>query len=614
MAKDKFGCPCKFPLGELFQQANSKKLLGDISTFASSISRRNFIRTGAFFVGATAALGTHRLGRAQAQETTAADRDDTLLFVNGNILTVDADFSTAEAIAIRGDRIVAVGSRDTVTQSAGESARIIDLHGKTVLPGFIEPHMHFALIAGLGHWPDIGPFVYPTTGEALQALKEIANQTPEGQWVEARQFDPSLQEGPEMLTTRELDQISTTQPVFVLNASGHLAYCNSKLLELAGITKDTPNPEGGEFFRYEDGTPNGAMTQQAYLPLVFLNTALIERLNTDYVAAGIGVGDEAAALGITTLCDMATGGLAGPGDLDSFQAMVASGQMKVRIRANLFYERAAEWDASNIKFGDGDDKVRVVGWKIVTDGSNQGFTGRQREPYLNTTDLGIFYVQPDELKAMVRERASQGWPLVMHGNGDAAIDSILDAMEAAAAEGIDVKSLRCRIEHCSILHDEQIERIKALDMGPSFLINHVHYWGQALRDNVFGAEKVQLLGRCASVEKAGITWTNHSDAPVSPLGPLHKIRVAVARDLWKEPGTILAPDERVSVEAAIRAVTINAAWQSHDEDKLGSLEVGKLADFVVLEQDPRNVRPTQISDIRVMETWMDGYQVYADGC
>lgn len=614
MTQNKFGCPCQFPLGEIFQKANSKKLLGDISTFASRLNRRNFIRAGAFFMGATAALGSKRLGKAQAREIKAHDRNDILLFINANILTVDAGFSTAEAMAIQGNRILAVGDQNTVAQTAGGDARTINLQGKTVLPGFIEPHMHFALMAGLGHLPDIGPFVYPTTEEALQALKDIAEQTPDDQWVMARQFDPSLQEGPEALTTLELDAISTTQPILVLNASGHLAYGNSKLLELGGITKDTPNPDGGEYFRYDDGTPNGAMTQQAYLPLVLLNPELLERISNDYVAAGIEVGEAAAALGITTMSDMATGGLSGPGDLDLFREMVESGQMKVRIRANLFYERAAEWDATDIKPGDGDDKLRVVGWKLLADGSNQGFTGRQREPYLNTDDRGIFYIQPDELKEMVRLRTNQGWQLVLHGNGDEAIDSILDALEAAEAEGIDVQALRCRIEHCSILHDEQIERIKALNVGPSFLINHVHYWGQTMRDNVFGEAKVQLLDRCASVEKAGITWTNHSDAPVSPLGTLQKIRVAVARDLWKEPGTILAPDERVSVEAAIRAVTINAAWQTHEEDQLGSLEVGKLADFVVLEQDPRNVPPTQISDIRVLETWMDGYQVYSHRC
>lgn len=143
-------------------------------------------------------------------------------------------------------------------------------------------------------------------------------------------------------------------------------------------------------------------------------------------------------------------------------------------------------------------------------------------------------------------------------------------------------------------------------MVPSFLINHVHYWGHVMRDEVFGPERVQLLDRCASVERAGLNWVSHSDAPVSPLGPLPMIRVAVERDLWKEPQTILAPNERVSVEAAIRSQTSSAAWACHEEAELGSLEPGKRADFVILEDDPRAVEPTAISDIVVSETWMDG--------
>jgi predicted amidohydrolase YtcJ len=254
--------------------------------------------------------------------------------------------------------------------------------------------------------------------------------------------------------------------------------------------------------------------------------------------------------------------------------------------------------------------MRVVGWKLVTDGSNQGYTGRQRDPYVGTDNRGIFYIEPDALKTIVSERSAGGWPLVLHGNGDAAIDSILDAMEAAAAQGVDVRKLRCRIEHCSILHDEQIARIRDLGMGPSFLINHVYYWGQTMRDNVFGPEKVQLLDRCASVEAAGIRWTMHTDAPVSPLGSLHKIRVAVARDLWREPGNVLAPNERVPVEAAIRAVTASAAWQCHSEHEIGSLEAGKLADLVILDADPRKVEPTAISDIAISETWMNGVRVF----
>ena len=152
--------------------------------------------------------------------------------------------------------------------------------------------------------------------------------------------------------------------------------------------------------------------------------------------------------------------------------------------------------------------------------------------------------------------------------------------------------------------------MQSLEMVPSFLINHVHYWGHVMRDEVFGPEKVQLLDRCRAVEEAGLNWVMHTDAPVSPLGTLHKIRVAVARDMWAEPETILAPQERVGVEAAVRAVTRNAAWACHSEHEIGSLEPGKLADLVVLEDDPRKVEPTGISGIGISETWMDGQKVY----
>jgi len=568
----------------------------------TTLNRRKFV------YGAGAVLGSTVFGCGKAREQAAGP--GVTVFVNGTVLPVDTAFSVHEALAISGNRILAVGSRGEVLAAAGRGAQTVDLGGRIVLPGFIEPHMHFALMAGMGHWPDVGPFRYETTAEALVALKAIAADTPPGEWVAARQFDPSLQEGPAMLTTRELDKVASDRPVFVLNASGHLAYGNSKLLEFGGIDADTPNPPGGEFFRYADGSPNGAMSQVAYMPLLMSNKQLMRSLDVGFVDAGIRVGDEAAALGITTLCDQATGGIAGMGDLAFYRQMFDSGRMHSRVRASLYSARAAEWDEAGVAFGDGDALLRVTGWKIVTDGSNQGYTGRQREPYVGTDNVGIFYVQPDELKEMVLRRGRQGWPLVLHGNGDAGIDSILDAVQNAADSGVDVRKLRIRIEHCSILHDEQIERVRDLGIGPSFLINPVHYWGHAMRDDVFGPEKVKLLDRCKSVEDAGITWSMHTDAPVSPLGSLHKIRVAVARDLWKEPRTVLAPEERVSVQAAIRAVTLNAAWQCHSEHEIGSLEPGKLADLVVLESDPRAVEAAAISDIGISETWMDGNRVY----
>jgi predicted amidohydrolase YtcJ len=566
------------------------------------LNRRRFV------YGAGAVVGSTMFGCGKQQEPMSDS--EVIVFMNGTVLPVDAAFSDHDALAISGNKILAVGGRDEVLAAAGRGATTIDLAGRVVLPGFIEPHMHFALMAGLGFVEDVGPFRYPAFADALDALRRIAAAAGPDKWVMGRQFDPILLDPPRDLTTRDLDPVVPDRPAFVLNASGHIAYVNSKTLELVGITRDSQDPPGGEYGRYEDGTPNGVMYgQAAYMDILFLNEEITERMKSGFVSAGREVGNEAAALGITTLCDQATGAIGGPAELDTYRAMFEGGEMNSRIRAYAYSEQPG-WDEAGITAGQGDALMRLAGWKIVTDGSNQGFTGRQREPYYTRDTLGLYYVEPDDLRAMTIDRGKRGWPLSLHGNGDAAIDSILDAVEAARDEGVDVKALHCRIEHCSILHDEQIVRMQALGMVPSFLINHVHDWGHVMRDEVFGPEKVQLLDRCRAVDDAGLNWVIHTDAPVSPLGSLHKIRVAVARDMWAEPETILAPQERVSVEAAIRAVTRNAAWACHSEHEIGALEPGKLADLVVLEEDPRKVEPTAISDIGISETWMDGRRVF----
>jgi len=569
------------------------------------LNRRQFV------YGAGAVLGSTLIGCTERRDS-QADAAVTV-FVNGTVLPVDAAFSECEALAVADNRILAVGNKADVLAAAGRGAKTVDLAGRIVLPGFIEPHMHFALMAGLGNLADIGPFQRSTFDEALNALREIrdiaASAGPD-EWVMGRQFDPILLDPPRDLTTRDLDPIVSDRPAFILNASGHIAYVNSLALEMAGIARDAEDPPGAEYGRYPDGSLNGVLYgQAAFIGILLSNQQVIHRMQTGFVTAGREVGDQAVALGITTLCDQATGGLGGPAELAAYRAMYDGGQMKARIRAYAYSEQPG-WDEAGVEMGQGDALMRVAGWKIVSDGSNQGFSGRQREPYYTRDTVGIFYVEPDALREMVIDRSSRGWPLSIHGNGDAAIDSILDAVEAARDDGIDVRALRCRIEHCSILHDDQIRRMQALGMVPSFLINHVYYWGHVMRDEVFGPEKVMLLDRCRSVQDAGLNWVMHTDAPVSPLGPLHKIRVAVVRDLWKEPQTILAPDERVSVEDAIRAVTRTAAWACHSEHEIGSLEPGKLADLVILDRDPRSVEPRAISDIAISETWMDGRRVY----
>ncbi len=480
-----------------------------------------------------------------------------------------------------------------------------------MLPGFVEPHAHVVAGAVVDSLMDhVGMTRFATTALVLEHLKAKAKTTPPGQWIMGRNFDPSLQAGPASIGFAELDAVSTEHPVFVLNASGHLAYANRQAFAAAGIPDDVANPWGAEFVRDGSGRLSGVMKNNlAFGKVLFANPAV---KNADPVKALIGLLGKWGKLGLTTASELALGSLSqSPADLQVVMAAAQSGQLKARIRAYPFYTLGLEaWDQAGVRPDDGNALARVVGYKLVADGSNQGFTGLQREPYLNSDDRGLAYMSIEDLKAQAVDRARKGWQLAIHGNGDAAIDNVLTALQAVSDAGVDMSRLRARIEHCSMLHDEQIAKMKSLKVSASFLVGHVHFWGVALRDKVFGSHRVQRLVRARSVEKAGIGYSLHSDFMVTDPNPLHMIQMAVTRRTWQEPQFVLTPGERVSVESAIRAVTAEAAWQLRSEHEIGSLETGKLADFVILDKDPRRVDPERIKDIAVLETWMDGKPVF----
>ena len=527
----------------------------------------------------------------------------TVVFINAKILTMDDEFSEASCLAIKGERILAVGDQEDMDNLDEPDVEVIDCDGKTILPGFVEPHFHFLPSSTMEQIENIGPFRYETVQGALDRLKELSNDAGTNDWIMGRQFDPSLQEGSDLLTRDLLDTVSSDKPVFVYNASMHFGYCNSRALEIAGITKDTPDDPHSPYGRDEYGEPNGVLIGGgAYSSMIRHNQAT---RGIDLVSNSLKVIERANSLGITMFCDQATGMTRGVKEIDVYNTIAESGQMTARLRYSLSYGIQEKWDATGIKCGDGDELVRCATWKIVSDGSNQGFSGLQREPYLYREDKGIPYVDPDVLNAMVMDRAGKGWALAIHANGDQAIDNTLDAYEAAFDAGL-LTNTPCRIEHCSILHDEQIDRMAKIGISPSFLIGHVYYWGQAMRDKVFGHAKASLLDRTGACEAKGIRWTIHSDEPVSEMGPLRCIENAVTRKLWKEPETVLAPEECISVDAALRAVTRDAAWQCHSDHEVGTLETNKFADLVVLESDPRKVDPNSIGDIKVLETWMGG--------
>ncbi|RMA80967.1 amidohydrolase [Umboniibacter marinipuniceus] len=614
----KHGCLCCN--GELHRIVASNKQLESLATASrqpgwscnlginfNQLSRRDFLKGSAVFAGLFGLLPSC----AKDEKARAQAAIDTTIFTGGTIMTVDAEFSEVEAIAIRGNRIIAVGELRAVVNSAGENATTIDLAGRTLLPGFVDPHSHAVSGAVVDSIMDyVGMARFQTTDEVLAHIAHRANNSPPGEWLVFRNFDPAVQGGLSALSFAELDPISAVHPIFVMNASGHIAYANSKAFEVANIAQGIVNPAGGEFVRNEGGELTGVMKNNvAFMMVISHYPAMVD---ADPISGLTTLLNKWSAVGLTTVSELSLGALTqSPADAQLMNAAAQTGQLAARIRAYPFYTIGAEaWDKAGIKPGDGSALARVSGYKLVADGSNQGYTGLQREAYLGTEDKGLAYMSLEELTETALERAKAGWPLAIHGNGDAAIDNILTTCEALQAAGIDLQTVRPRIEHCSILHDDQIARMRALGVSASFLIGHVHYWGIAMRDEVFGEEKVQLLDRCKSLENAGVSFTLHSDFMVTDPNPLHMIEMAVTRTTWKEPNYVLAPQERISVESAIRAMTSEAAWQLYSEHEFGSLEVGKFADLVILDKDPRSVRPEQIRAIKVVETWMDGKCVY----
>lgn len=521
----------------------------------------------------------------------AAQEEKNRLFHNGTILTVDKEFSEAEALAIRGREILAVGSLEDVARAAGEEAEKIDLKGKVLLPAFIGPHFHVMGTAVNSLFGYVGLKEFSQVEDALAHMQEHAKEA-EGEWLLFRDLDLSTQTWDEDSFTREhADKISESLPVFILHAGSHMASVNSKFLELLG--KDSSH----------DGVLFGGEIFSEALPKVepYANWDALDGLKSAH--------PKWLEMGLATLGDTGTGTIqGGPAELESLFEAAKSGALPLRVRSYLSNLSEDLWRKAGIKPGHGDDHIKVIGFKLSSDGSNQIKTALQREPYANSeSNKGKAYLTQEELNRQVQEWSAKGFQLSMHGNGGGGIDNIIAAVREAEAKEIEIS--RPRIEHCSIVHTDQLVSIKELGLSGSFLMGHVRYWGGALIE-VLGEDRAKLLDRAGSFDKMKIPYSLHSDSPVIETSPLEMIEIAVTRNVATKPGYVLSPNERITVEAAIRAVTITPAWQMLCEEKLGSIEPGKLADLVILEKDPRKVKPEQISEISVLETWIDGKNVY----
>ena len=528
----------------------------------------------------------------------AAADGDVEIYANGNILTMNPRQPRASALAIRDGRILAVGSLAAVKKAAGKDYEYYDLAGHTVTPGFIESHDHMILHGGILTLPDITPFKYPKLKDALAALSRI--QPGEDGWIRAFAIDPTLYEEKRGPTLQELDAMFPDTPVIVWHMSGHGAYVNSKALEKAGITKDTPDPKGGSFEKDRNGNFTGYLKgMPAWMKVSPFPPSTVETIRRS--------GEYRAARGYTTVTELA---FMNANMLKLAEEASSAPDFPVRLFGGLFvtmpgFEEVAR-QAKNYETGL--FKVKYV--KTWTDGSTQGGTGYFTQPYYKLdadTRKGARGTQEDFNRQLTR-MLQLGFAPAVHANGDAAMDLALNAIEYARKK-TGRSDIRPHLIHCQYVRPDQFDRIgKMGNIGMTFFTDHVYYWGDMHRDLLIGPQRAARISDIRSAIERGIPYAIHNDPPVTPPEPLHSMWVAVNRKT--SSGEDLGPDLRITPEQALHAYTIGAAEVLGIEKDTGSLEPGKYADFVILSDNPLTHDPAKLDRIRVLGTVMGGRITY----
>ncbi len=533
---------------------------------------------------------------------------DVQVWHNGNVLTLDLQGNVATAIAIEEDRIVAVGSEDDVARWMSDADEVIDLAGRTVIPGFIEGHGHFPG-AGLGavaadlNSPPIG-FV-KNVEEAIEALREVDAARPGTGWLLGFGYDDTMLAEKRHLTKTDLDQVSTTRPVVAMHISAHMVVANSLALEQFGIDADTSDPPGGEIQRGEDGESTGLLLETAGRPMMLAALKFPPLQQLEVVRAAV---DTYAQQGFTTVQN----GLATEEQLEGMSLGSKLGLIPLRVVAWPEEELGLDAIESGRDLGVyATDRMHIGAVKLVGDGSIQGYTGYLSEPYhvLGEHPEG-YRGYPNIDEATMREHVKRihcaGFQVAVHGNGDAAIDQFLDSWEAALA-ACPAEDRRPILVHAQMSRPDQLERMKQLGVAPTFFSAHVYYWGDRHRDIFIGPERAARISPAASAAALGIRFTTHLDTPVVPIDSRLQLWTPVARET--SSGQPLGLDERISVEQSLRAMTSEAAWQMHLEDQIGSIEPGKKADLVILSADPLDPS-TDLREIDVERTVVGGLSVF----
>ena len=530
-----------------------------------------------------------------------------LVVLNGNVITVDGPRPRAEAFAVLGDRFIAVGSTSEIQRWVGDSTAVIDAEGRTITPGFIDAHMHprptYPESSPLAT-VDLRPASVASMADLIEALAAKATLVPEGQWIRGVRYeDTKLGRHP---TRADLDQASTRHPIYLSHSSGHIGVANSFVLTASGITRDTPDPPGGAFDREDDGAPNGVCREVACRRL---RQAVSETPVTrqDEVEGMQRTLQQFAETGITTVVD--AGGT--PEKLGLYRAAVGPGS-PVRVVMMILSGYLDALREGGLATGFGDSWVTVGPIKAHHGNSLSGRTAWLFKPYdmVNpaTGERDYYGIPPDQtqsdLDALIFSIHEAGFQVGVHSNGDREITMLLDAFEKAL-DRLPRLDHRHRIEHASVTSPAILEKVKELEL---VLVLHSYVYEHGDKMEAFGADRWGMMHPNRLALDMGIPVAGNSDYGVSAAIPLLRIQSMVTRT--SAEGKVYGAEQRISPEEAIRVWTMGSAFSVFEEDIKGSIEAGKLADFVVLSADPTAVPVDDIKDIAVHTTVVGGNIVY----
>ena len=526
-----------------------------------------------------------------------------LILTNGKVITMDAQDSISQAIAAKFGKIIAVGSNNDIGKFAGEETVTIDLLGKTVLPGFIDSHGHF-LNEGSSReiYTDLSEEAgIHSISDIQHILKEKGNQTPKGEWIFGYQEDDSKLAEKRHPNKLELDKASVSHPLLITTVGGHFWMANSKAFELAGITKDSPDPIGGKFDRDpQSGELTGGLHEEAYNLLRPEGPPEPSR-EQSYMGAK-QILTECNSVGLTCIYD-----LVGRSEIRAAIDLKNEGELPIRVRMDITIALIEELDKLGIYRGLGNNWLRICGIKFFFDGAISARTAAVTEPYLDKPNFfGVMATTKEIATELLTKAYKEGFRISAHANGDRAIKMYLDIMEELQNKYPRLDP-RNRDIHCSVINEDLVKKIKELDILPTIFGAYAYYHGDKLIPS-FGADRLENMFAARSFLDAGILVSAHSDHPCSPFPPLMAIHSLVNRKT--KMGKQIGRTQQISVIEAIKLYTINAAYHSFDEHILGSIEPNKLADFVILEEDILTVPPEQIRNIPIFMTIIEGKIIY----